>query len=55
MMMQVEARMVNADRCLNMLKIPQEYMSGYMSKATFKELHPGWPTQGAIEFVDVTL
>ncbi len=36
MMMQVEARMVNADRCLNLLKIPQENMDGSIPLESFK-------------------
>ena len=55
MMMQVEARMVNADRCLNLLTIPQESTQGYMSMDAFKRRHPDWPSQGEVEFSNVSI
>jgi ATP-binding cassette, subfamily C (CFTR/MRP), member 2 len=44
MMMQIEARMVNADRCLNLLKIPQENFDGCMPLEDFKRINPDWPS-----------
>lgn len=55
MMMQVEARMVNADRCLNLLTIPQESTQGYMSMDAFKRCYPDWPSQGEVEFSNVSI
>ena len=52
---QIESRMVNADRCLNLLKIPQEHLEGHMSLDAFKYKNPDWPSQGAIEFMNVFL
>lgn len=47
--------MVNADRCLNLLKIPQENFEGSMPLQSFKRINPDWPQQGEIEFKDVFL
>ena len=55
MMMQIESRMVNAERCLSLLRIPQENTEGFLSLNVFKERNPDWPTQGAIEFKNVFL
>ena len=44
MMMQIESRMVNADRCLGLLKIPQENMQGFLPLESFKRRYPDWPT-----------
>lgn len=45
--MTLEARMVNAERVMSILNIPQEYIDG--------EEPPEWPSQGQIEFKDVVL
>ena len=55
MMMQVEVRMVSADRCLNLLRIPQENTDGSLPLESFKMRNPGWPTQGQIHFNEVCL
>ncbi len=47
--------MGNADRCLNLLNIPQENVQGYMSLEAFERRNPNWPTQGKVEFLDVSL
>ena len=54
-MMQIESRMVNADRCLSLLRIPQEDGDGFMSLSAFNRSYPGWPQQGEIEFANVSL
>ena len=47
--------MVNADRCFNLLKIPQENMDGTLPLESFKQSYPDWPSQGEIQFKDVFL
>ena len=53
--MQVEARMVNASRCLNLLKIPQEDMKGFLPLDTFMRRNPDWPSEGNIVFDNVSI
>ena len=55
MMMQIESRMVNADRCMGLTRIPQEITDGHMSLPAFKARHPDWPDQGEICFENVHL
>lgn len=45
--------MVNIDRCLKMLTIPQEDMLG--ANENFFERREGWPEQGRIKFDRVNL
>lgn len=46
-----KAKMVNADRCLNVLSIPQEHTD----KDQRIEVPAGWPQDGEIEFQGVEL
>ena len=43
LIMDIETRMVNVDRCFALLKVPQEYIEGDLSVERFKELNPSWP------------
>lgn len=54
-LMQIEARMVNAERCFSLLSVPQENVEGSLSMHTFKEIEPDWPSLGAVEFKNVVL
>mmetsp|Transcript_84054 Transcript_84054/g.116116 ORF Transcript_84054/g.116116 Transcript_84054/m.116116 type:complete len:388 (+) Transcript_84054:482-1645(+) len=54
-LMQIEARMVNVDRCLKVLDIPQENTAGKMELERFKRLNPEWPDHGEIIFDNVIL
>ena len=47
-MMTIEARMVNAQRCFNLLKVPQENMEGLVPLESFKRRNPSWPSEGLI-------
>jgi ABC-type multidrug transport system fused ATPase/permease subunit len=50
---EIEQRMVNIDRCLKILDIPQENLEG--SGEYQKVLNSGWPNEGKIEFQNVFL
>ena len=54
-MMQLESRMVNVQRCLSLLDVPQEKIEGDLSLEVFKERYPTWPDQGNIQFNNVVL
>lgn len=47
--------MVSADRCFNLLKVPQENIHGFKTLTNFRRENPDWPQQGQIEFRDVSL
>ena len=46
--MEIEARMVNVERLLSLLRVPQEQVEGKRSTT-------GWPHKGEVEFRDVVL
>ena len=47
--------MVNVDRCLKVLEIPQEETAAQEDKKNFFEMRPDWPESGRIEFENVYL
>ena len=47
--------MVNVDRCLKMLEIPQEINQPEEDKVVFFDFRPDWPEAGRIEFENVYL
>ena len=51
----MEARMVNVDRCLKILEIPQENNKPTEDKDNFFEMRPDWPESGRVEFENVYL
>ena len=51
----LESRMVNVDRCLKMLDIPQEETAAQEDKKNFFEMRPDWPESGRVEFENVYL
>ena len=53
--MTLEARMVNAERVLSLLKVPQENVAGELPLEEFKTENPEWPSQGLVEFQNVNL
>ena len=53
--MQLESRMVNVQRCLSLLDVPQEKIEGDLALEVFKERYPTWPDQGNIQFNNVVL
>jgi len=53
-MMTVEARMVNAERCLRLLTVPQEDSSGVLPYDSLISSE-GWPSQGRVQFQNVRL
>ena len=40
----IESNMVNVQRCLSLLRIPQENLEGDMIVEEFQATHPDWPT-----------
>jgi len=55
MVMQVESRMANADRCFGLLQIPEEPMRGFLTLEALQRRNPGWPQHGQIEFANVSI
>lgn len=55
LLMDIESRMVNTERCFSVLKIPQEYMRGDLPIERFKQLNPDWPSRGEVKFDSVVL
>ena len=54
-MMQLESRMVNVQRCLSLLDVPQEKIEGDLPLEVFKARFPTWPDHGHIQFNNVVL
>jgi ATP-binding cassette, subfamily C (CFTR/MRP), member 1 len=51
----IQRRMINVDRCLKMLDVPQERVVG-KKKAVKEALMKGeWPDKGEVTFLDVNL
>lgn len=53
--MDIEAQMVNVDRCFGLLEIPQENIEGELTIAQFRENRPNWPEKGGVKFENVVL
>eukprot|EP00347_Sterkiella_histriomuscorum_P019725 403340529 len=51
----LEARMVNVDRCLKVLEIPQEQNKPADDRLNFFDARPDWPESGRVEFESVYL
>ena len=49
---ELEQRMVNIDRCLKLLHIPEETLEGNMQLIDDRQ---EWPEEGSIKFNEVTL
>ena len=47
--------MVSAERCFNLLNIPQENIDGQKNLEAVKENDSNWPMNGEIEFKNVFL
>jgi len=55
MLMDIEAKMVNVNRCLSLLDIPQENNEGEQSVEVFRRDRPNWPERGEVDFDNVVL
>lgn len=47
--------MVNFQRCIQLLDVPQEKIEGDLSLEVFKDRYPKWPEKGRIQFNNVIL